>query len=70
MREMILIELNGFKEKVPSGLTIAELIKRFEEADTHLIAEHNGRFVYPKDYSSVIVKDGDRIEFINPSFGG
>ena len=49
MREMILIELNGFKEKVPSGLTIAELIKRFEEADTHLIAEHNGRFVYPKD---------------------
>jgi len=67
---MISIELNGFKEEVPSGLTIAQLIERFEEADTHLIVEHNGKFVYPKDYDSVIVKDGDRLEFINPSFGG
>ena len=70
MSGMITIDVNGFKEKVPSGLTIAELIERFEEGDTHLIVEHNGRFVYPKDYSSVIVKEGDRIEFINPNFGG
>ena len=67
---MITIDVNGFKEKVPSGLTIAELIERLEEGDTHLIVEHNGRFVYHKDYSSVIVKNGDRIEFINPNFGG
>ena len=70
MSGMITIDVNGFKEKVPSGLTIAELIERLEEGDTHLIVEHNGRFVYPKDYSSVIVKNGDRIEFINPNFGG
>ncbi|MEJ2660007.1 MAG: MoaD/ThiS family protein [Desulfobacteraceae bacterium] len=38
--------------------------------DPDLIVELNGRFVYPRDYATTIVGAGDRLEFINPNFGG
>lgn len=70
MGREIEIIVNGFKEKVPENATISFLIARFEENDVHLIVERNGRFVYSQRYSSTTVSEGDRVEFINPSFGG
>lgn len=70
MIKTIHITLNGFQETVPEKITIAGLIERFKEGDWHLIVEHNGRFVYPENYATTIVVDGDRIECINPNFGG
>lgn len=70
MGREIEIIVNGFKEKVPENATISFLIARFEEDDVHLIVERNGRFVYPQSYSSITVSEGDRVEFINPNFGG
>jgi len=64
------ILVNGFPEKTLEGISIRELIIRFEEGDVHLIVEHNGRFVYPRDYEKTRLSEGDRIEFINPNFGG
>lgn len=68
--DSIEIIVNGVKELVPKGSTIKDLIEHFKEADLHLIVERNGSFVYPSDYSNIEVLQGDRIEFINPSFGG
>lgn len=62
--------INGFPEKIPEHMTVAQLIILFKEGDRDLIVEHNGRFVYPSQYESTIVSNGDRIEFINPNFGG
>lgn len=70
MPEHITIIVNGFPEAVPGDATIAHLISHFKEHDVDLIVEHNGRFVYPNVYASTAVADGDRIEFINPNFGG
>ena len=70
MNRAIRIILNGFPEKVPENITISDLINRFEENDGDLIVEHNGRFVYPQKYSTVVASEGDRFEFINPNFGG
>jgi thiamine biosynthesis protein ThiS len=64
------IVVNGLKESVPGDSTIASLIALFGEEDGHLIVEHNGQFVYPQKYGEIHVRDGDRIEFINPNFGG
>ncbi len=64
------IELNGFSERIPAGCSLAQLIQSHGDGDVHLIVEVNGRFVYPRDYSGKILSDGDRIEFINPNFGG
>ena len=62
--------VNGFQESVPAGTTLAGLIVHFKEGDGDLIVEHNGRFIYPKDYPSTPVAPGDQVEFINPNFGG
>jgi thiamine biosynthesis protein ThiS len=65
------ITVNGRSEKFSEELNLARLIERFEKRDVvHLIVEHNGKFVYPQDYESVAVHDGDRIEFVIPDFGG
>lgn len=66
----ISIIVNGFEEKVLENASIKDLIQHFKEGDTDLIVEYNGRFVYPAQYTEIIVQDGDRFEFINPNFGG
>ena len=64
------IILNGMKEKVPAKATIADLIELTKEEDPGLIVELNNRFVFPQKYKETILSEGDKIEFINPDFGG
>jgi thiamine biosynthesis protein ThiS len=61
--------VNGFAEEFKSGTRISEIIDQFQAQDHSLIVEHNGRFVYPDDYTRKL-KDGDRVELIHPAFGG
>ena len=70
MGEQIEIIINGFEEKVPADITILDLIEQFKEYDVHMIVEYNGQFIYPKEYGTTVVSEGDRVEFINPDFGG
>ena len=64
------ITVNGLPEAVPPSATLADLIDLFHEIDRDLIVEHNGRFVFPQDYTSTAVAPNDRVEFIHPNFGG
>ena len=65
------IIFNGFPEELDRcSLTIQDLLDRFNEDDPAVIVEVNGRFVYRKDFKAFGIKDGDRVEFIHPSFGG
>jgi thiamine biosynthesis protein ThiS len=66
----MVITVNGLKEEVPAKCNLTQLIKHFNEDDVHLIVEHNGRFIYPQQYTMTVVREGDRVEFINPNFGG
>ena len=62
---------NGFPEDCAGcELTVQDLLDRSEEDDPAVIVEINGRFVYRKDFKTVTIKEGDRVEFIHPSFGG
>lgn len=70
MDETIEVIINDFKEIVLKKTTLAQLIEMFEEKDAALIVEVNGRFIYPRKYGVTVVTAGDRIEFINPNFGG
>jgi sulfur carrier protein len=67
---MMDIIVNGLTERVSQNISIRQLIIHFKEGDSHLIVEHNGRFAYPQDYEKICLSEGDRIEFINPNFGG
>lgn len=64
------IFLNGLKERVPEGTTIARLIEMSGEEDRHLVVERNNRFIHSQAYRTTLISEGDRIEFINPDFGG
>ncbi len=68
--EHIDIILNDAPERVPRDSSLETLIRHFGETDPHLIVELNGRFVYPRVYADTIIRSGDRLEFINPNFGG
>ena len=70
MNRKIQIIVNGLEERVLENFTVANLIELFKEDDAHLIVEYNGQFLYPRQYATTIFVDGDRIEFINPNFGG
>ena len=70
MKTTINIIVNGMEEDVPEGSTLTFLIERFQEKDPALIVGLNGRFVFPKEYSTTTVAANDRVEFINPDFGG
>lgn len=70
MTRKIGIVVNGFPEDVPEGSSVASLIKLFNEYDKDLIVEHNGRFIYPQQYETAVISEGDRLEFINPNLGG
>jgi len=65
------IIFNGFPEDLKGcEMTIRDLLDRTKEDDPAVIVELNGRFVYRQDFSTTTLKEGDRVEFIHPSFGG
>jgi thiamine biosynthesis protein ThiS len=70
VEKKIMVIVNGIAEKVPPGKTLSWLKELFEQKDSNMIAERNGVFVYPQHYDSVLIEEGDTIEFINPDFGG
>lgn len=68
--DIIEISVNGEQERIPTGLTVSELIERFGEQDVHLVVELNSRCVFPQNYLKIIIKEGDSLEFVHPNFGG
>jgi thiamine biosynthesis protein ThiS len=66
----IQIIFNGFSEHIPENITITQLIECKKETDGGLIVELNNKFIFHHDYEKTVIKDGDKIEFINPDFGG
>jgi thiamine biosynthesis protein ThiS len=64
------ILINDFEEEMEDGATVAEAIERWEEHDVNLVVELNHRFVHRDRYCSTPLKEGDRLELINPAFGG
>jgi sulfur carrier protein len=70
MGSTIQITVNGMTEEVPENATLEFLIEHFHEADPALIVEHNGRYVYARQYGTTRVSQDDRVEFIHPDFGG
>lgn len=67
---MIEIIFNGMKEKVTANATIADLIELTKEKDSGLVVELNNSFVFPQKYPETVLTEGDKVEFINPDFGG
>ncbi len=68
--ERMEVIINGFKERVKKGSSITELILKYDEMESAMMVERNGKFVYPQDYDKTLPEPGDVLEFIHPDFGG
>jgi thiamine biosynthesis protein ThiS len=64
------IVCNGVRENVPDTTAVSDLLDKANEKDIGLIVEVNKRFIFPGDYGKTFLSEGDRVEFINPDFGG
>ena len=68
--EKIEVTINGFQEKVAKGASVTQLIQEYDEMESAMMVERNGRFVYSNDYDTTLPEAGDVLEFIHPDFGG
>ncbi len=66
----IAITVNGIEESVPRGLTVEALVALLKEKTPHLLVEHNGEYIFPEQWTRIHVQSGDRLELIQPCFGG
>lgn len=69
-RKEMEILYNGVQEEIPPDTTISDLVEEAHERDIGLIVELNNRFIFPQDYGKTFLSEGDKVEFINPDFGG
>ncbi len=65
------IIFNGLKENYDLRfMTVQDLLDLTQEDDPAVIVEINGRFIYRREFKTIFINEGDRVEFIHPSFGG
>ncbi|MCE2882749.1 MAG: sulfur carrier protein ThiS [Planctomycetaceae bacterium] len=68
--EPIAIELNGRREAVARGTTIADLVARALPGARAYAVEVNRAVVSRREHASRIVSEGDRIEIVTLVGGG
>lgn len=67
---MIDVTLNGEKTQVPENLSLAELISHLKLPAERIAVEHNLEIVRRRNWPSIPVKPGDRIEVVHFVGGG
>jgi thiamine biosynthesis protein ThiS len=64
------ITLNGKKEALPGALTLAEALKHFSIPVERIVAEWNGRIITRREFSTLPLTDGGRLEIVRIVGGG
>ena len=64
------IILNGSSYAMPAALSVAELLARLELAGRPVVVEVNEAAILPRDYPSIRLADGDRVEIVTLAAGG
>ncbi|HLS20208.1 MAG TPA: sulfur carrier protein ThiS [Bacillota bacterium] len=65
------LQINGEQVQVPESIeTIADLINYFDIKNPVFIVEHNENILEKSDHNQTVVKDGDKIEFVQFVGGG
>jgi sulfur carrier protein len=67
---MIRVTVNGSAESVDDGLTLAQLIARYQLTAPRVAVEVNQELVPRRDYGATRLNDGDRIEIVTFVGGG
>lgn len=55
---------------MPSGLSVTTLLAHLGFGQTPMLVEHNGLALFPRDFPSTPVGEGDTLELIRVVAGG
>lgn len=62
--------INGLERDIPEPVTLRQLILTEGDTVEAVMVEVNGALVSVQDYESYTLREGDRVEIIQPAFGG
>ncbi len=62
--------INGLERDIPEPVTLRQLILAEGDTVDAVLVEVNGALVSARGYDSHPLRDGDRVEIIQPAFGG
>ena len=62
--------LNGNDHPLSAETTVTGLLASLGLADKPVVVEHNKTALFPRDYDSTVLKDGDSLEIITIAAGG
>ncbi len=66
----IILSVNGDPVNLPTGSTVADLLRALALAPTHVAVEHNLRVVPRAEHDSVRLNHGDKVEIVTFVGGG
>jgi len=66
----IVLKVNGEAVRMPSGSTVADLLKTLSLLPTHVAVEHNLRVVPRAEHAVVHLNHGDSVEIVTFVGGG
>ncbi|MBS7690635.1 sulfur carrier protein ThiS [Pseudomonas lalucatii] len=64
------VQINGKRERLPDGLSLAQLLVRLDLQSRRLAIEHNLDVVPRSQYATVHLQQGDRLEIVHAIGGG
>ncbi|MBS7661801.1 sulfur carrier protein ThiS [Pseudomonas lalucatii] len=64
------VQINGKRERLPDGLSLAQLLVRLDLQSRRLAIEHNLDVVPRSQYATVRLQQGDRLEIVHAIGGG
>ncbi len=67
---MIPIHVNGQTAEVPATLSVSGLLAHLSIPEPGTLVERNGTALFPRDFVSTPVEQGDRFELIRIAAGG
>ena len=67
---MIDVTVNGEQQKLPAGMTVAQLIERLRLLPRHVAVERNLNLVPRASHAQCILEAGDRLEIVTLVGGG
>ena len=66
----MILMINGEKSEYPEGLTVIQLLEQLRLTPGATVVEHNGIILDRGQYSSLGLKEGDRLELVRFVGGG
>ncbi len=67
---MIEVQINGVREEIESGTTVALILENKEVRQEMVAVEINGELVQKGEYPTLTLKAGDEMEFLHYMAGG